>query len=153
MDVVKKQHIEELQKSNQQLLSANAELNKRIVILEQENQNLLAVNAEQNERISVLEQQNEVHCKDFEMERESRQNAVGEKQQILQDLRALQKRNHELIEEHQKLVENYERRSAANTSSMGMSYANASTPLITAAAAAQTYINNPQRPIRVRSLF
>lgn len=121
-DITKQNEIEELKR--------NADL-------------LLNENTIQNERIILLEQQNEVHRRDFEMERESRQTAVGEKTQVLQDLRALQKRNQELLEERQKLIENYERRVSTMSSSSSGS-------LVAAAAAAQTYLNNPQRPIRVR---
>ncbi|XP_005179872.1 NF-kappa-B essential modulator isoform X2 [Musca domestica] len=119
-DITKQNEIEELKR--------NADL-------------LLNENTIQNERIILLEQQNEVHRRDFEMERESRQTAVGEKTQVLQDLRALQKRNQELLEERQKLIENYERRVSTMSSSSSGS-------LVAAAAAAQTYLNNPQRPIR-----
>ena len=103
--------------------------------------------AEQNERIVLLEHQNEVHRKDFEMEKESRTVALKEKQQMLQDLKILQKRNQELIEEHQKVADKYEKRlnSLQNSSGAQSSY-------VTAAAAAQTYFNNPQRPIRVSSV-
>uniref|UniRef100_A0A1L8EJ38 Putative polyubiquitin binding domain of nemo n=4 Tax=Haematobia irritans TaxID=7368 RepID=A0A1L8EJ38_HAEIR len=117
----------------------------RIEELERSNKSLNDESVLQNERIILLEQQNEVHRKDFEMERESRQTAMGEKQQILQDLRALQKRNQELLEERQKLVDNYERRVSQVSSISGASSTQA---LVAAAAAAQSYINNPQRPIR-----
>ncbi|XP_073847817.1 NF-kappa-B essential modulator kenny [Musca autumnalis] len=125
------------------LKAADIEKQNKIEELQRNNELLHNENAIQNERIVLLEQQNEVHRRDFEMERESRQTAVGEKAQVLQDLRALQRRNQELLEERQKLVENYERRVSTMSSSAG------STPsLVAAAAAAQVYLNNPQRPIR-----
>ena len=102
--------------------------------------------AEQTERIVLLEHQNEVHRNDFEMEKESRTVALKEKQQMLQDLKILQKRNQELIEEHQKVADKYEKR----LNSLQNSGANPS--YVSAAAAAQTYFNNPQRPIRVSSV-
>ncbi|XP_061396454.1 NF-kappa-B essential modulator [Musca vetustissima] len=123
-----------------------AELKAADITKQNRNELLLHENTIQNERIVLLEQQNEVHRKDFEMERESRQTAVGEKAQVLQDLRALQKRNQELLEERQKLIENYERRvSTMSSSSIG---GGSTSSLVAAAAAAQAYINNPQRPIR-----
>ncbi|TMW41941.1 hypothetical protein DOY81_012978 [Sarcophaga bullata] len=98
--------------------------------------------AEQTERIVLLEHQNEVHRKDFEIEKESRTVALKEKQQMLQDLKNLQKRNQELIEEHQKVADKYEKRlNSLRNSDVNPSY-------VSAAAAAQTYFNNPQRPIR-----
>lgn len=104
---------------------------------------LRETNAKQSERITLLEHQTEVHRKDFEMERESRQTALKEKQQLLQDLRNLQRHNQELIEEHQKLAQNYERRLRGG----------GGTGQITAATAdPSSYYNNPQRPIRVSTV-
>lgn len=126
-----------------ELRALDADKQKKIEYLEIANSELRAANLEQNDRIIVLEQQNQVHRNDFEMERQSRETAVGEKHQILQDLRALQKKNQDLIEERQKLVQNYEKRMSSSSSLAGH-------PSFTAAAAAaQTYVNNPQRPIRV----
>lgn len=62
-----------------------------------------------NQRITLLEQNNQVHRHDFELERQSREKAVGEKQQMLRDLRILQKRNQKLIEERQNQIDNYEK--------------------------------------------
>uniref|UniRef100_A0A1A9ZAR8 CCHC NOA-type domain-containing protein n=1 Tax=Glossina pallidipes TaxID=7398 RepID=A0A1A9ZAR8_GLOPL len=62
-----------------------------------------------NQRITLLEQNNQVHRHDFELERQSREKAVGEKQQMLKDLRILQKRNQKLIEERQNQIDNYEK--------------------------------------------
>uniref|UniRef100_A0A1A9V210 CCHC NOA-type domain-containing protein n=1 Tax=Glossina austeni TaxID=7395 RepID=A0A1A9V210_GLOAU len=62
-----------------------------------------------NQRITLLEQSNQVHRHDFELERQSREKAVGEKQQTLKDLRILQKRNQKLIEERQNQIDNYEK--------------------------------------------
>ncbi|KAL9917964.1 NF-kappa-B essential modulator kenny isoform 1-T8 [Glossina fuscipes fuscipes] len=62
-----------------------------------------------NQRITLLEQSNQVHRHDFEIERQSREKAVGEKQQMLKDLRILQKRNQKLIEERQNQIDNYEK--------------------------------------------
>lgn len=129
-----------------ELVTKDCERLKGIRELEEIIENLRKVNAEQNERIQLLEHQNEVHRKDFEMEKESRTVALKEKQQITQDLRNLQKRNQELIEEHQKLANTYEKR----INSMQNSATNQS--FVSAAAAAQTYFNNPQRPIRVSSV-
>ncbi|XP_037822939.1 NF-kappa-B essential modulator isoform X2 [Lucilia sericata] len=124
-----------------QLHVLDIERQQQIEKLEQSLGELRVTNEEQSERITLLEHQNEVHRKDFEMEQESRQTAVQEKQQILQDLRILQRKNQELIEEHQKIAENYQKRlsTVGTADAMCMS---------AAAASAQSYINNPQRPIR-----
>ena len=61
----------------------------------------------QNERdelkvnMDILKTQVELYRKDFEMERTARENLAGEKEQILTDLRLLQRRNQQLIEEQQ----------------------------------------------------
>ncbi|XP_023307103.2 NF-kappa-B essential modulator isoform X1 [Lucilia cuprina] len=125
-----------------QLHVLDIEKQQEIEKLEQSLGELRATNEEQSERITLLEHQNEVHRKDFEMEQECRQTAVQEKQQILQDLRNLQRKNQELIEEHQKIAENYQKR----LSTVG---AGDAMLMSAAVASAESYINNPQRPIRV----
>ena len=50
------------------------------------------------DEMALLRQQVEVYSKDFEMERVSRQSIAGERDNLLQDLRALQRKNQELIE-------------------------------------------------------
>ena len=52
--------------------------------------------------LDVLTQQLEIYSKDFKTEQESRENLANEKDQLLSDLRELQKKNQELIQEAQK---------------------------------------------------
>ncbi|XP_065368370.1 NF-kappa-B essential modulator isoform X2 [Calliphora vicina] len=124
-----------------ELVEANRKGQQQMVELEKSIEELTRANEQQCERISLLEHQNEVHRKDFEMEQESRQTAVKEKQQILQDLRNLQRKNQELIEEHQKIAQSYQKKYSS-------AEAMQTSQITAAAAAAQTYLNNPQRPIR-----
>ncbi|XP_017147654.1 NF-kappa-B essential modulator isoform X2 [Drosophila miranda] len=53
---------------------------------------------QKQEQIEHLQTQNEIYRRDFEMERADREKNAGEKDQYLLDLRALQRRNQELIE-------------------------------------------------------
>ncbi|XP_054277446.1 uncharacterized protein LOC128996269 isoform X2 [Macrosteles quadrilineatus] len=49
--------------------------------------------------IPVLEEQAKIYQADFEAERKSRETLVAEKERLVEDLRHLQRRNHELIDE------------------------------------------------------
>lgn len=53
------------------------------------------------QEINLLRMQLDIYSKDFQMERESRQKLAGEKDQLLMDLKMLQKRNQQLIEQTQ----------------------------------------------------
>lgn len=59
---------------------------------------LKAKDAEKDEQITHLKTQIDIYRRDFEMERADREKNAGEKEQYLIDLRALQRRNQELIE-------------------------------------------------------
>ncbi|KAH8233121.1 hypothetical protein KR026_004537 [Drosophila bipectinata] len=59
---------------------------------------LKAKDAQKQEVIEHLQTQNDIYRKDFEMERADREKNAGEKDQYLLDLKALQRRNQELIE-------------------------------------------------------
>lgn len=122
--------------------SLNIAKERQIQLLTTSFDSLRLAFGEQEERIAMLEAQNEIYRKDFEIEKQSREAAVKEKQQMLQDLRSLQKRNQELIEDQQKLADNYHKRISAV----------AAAPTANVASAADhSYVNNPQRPIRVSS--
>ncbi|XP_011214851.2 NF-kappa-B essential modulator isoform X3 [Bactrocera dorsalis] len=54
--------------------------------------------AEMREELDVLRQQVDVYSRDFQLERTAREEMAGEKAQLLDDLRALQRKNHELSE-------------------------------------------------------
>ncbi|XP_055848721.1 NF-kappa-B essential modulator-like isoform X2 [Episyrphus balteatus] len=57
--------------------------------------------------LDVLTQQLEIYSKDFKTEQESRENLANEKDQLLSDLREMQKKNQELIQEAQKNFEEH----------------------------------------------
>lgn len=59
--------------------------------------------------LDVLRQQLDIYCRDFKIEQESRENLANEKDQLLSDLRDLQKKNQELIQEAQKNYEEHTR--------------------------------------------
>ncbi|XP_017866394.1 PREDICTED: NF-kappa-B essential modulator isoform X2 [Drosophila arizonae] len=59
---------------------------------------LKANDAQKDEQITHLKTQIEIYRRDFEMERADREKNASEKEQYLMDLRALQRRNQELIE-------------------------------------------------------
>lgn len=59
---------------------------------------LKAKNIQNEDEIAHLKTQVEIYRRDFEMERADREKNAGEKEQYLVDLRALQRRNQELIE-------------------------------------------------------
>lgn len=59
---------------------------------------LKAKDVQKEDEIKNLKTQIEIYRRDFEMERADREKNAGEKEQYLVDLRALQRRNQELIE-------------------------------------------------------
>ncbi|KAH8413818.1 hypothetical protein KR222_008838 [Zaprionus bogoriensis] len=59
---------------------------------------LKAKNVQNDDEIAHLKTQVDIYRRDFEMERADREKNAGEKEQYLVDLRALQRRNQELIE-------------------------------------------------------
>lgn len=61
--------------------------------------------AEMREELDVLRQQVDVYSRDFQLERTAREEMAGEKAQLLDDLRSLQRKNHELSELVGKLEE------------------------------------------------
>ncbi|XP_037940929.1 NF-kappa-B essential modulator [Teleopsis dalmanni] len=67
------------------------------------------------EEMLLLRQQVEIYSKDFVAETTIRQNLATEKDQLLNDLRILQRKNQELIIAAQKQVEEYERLSASSS--------------------------------------
>lgn len=65
--------------------------------------------------LDVLRQQLDIYCRDFKIEQESRENLANEKDQLLSDLRELQKKNQELIQEAQKNYEEHTRQAMTGT--------------------------------------
>lgn len=61
--------------------------------------------AEMREELDVLRQQVDVYSRDFQLERTAREEMAGEKVQLIDDLRELQRKNHELSELVSKLEE------------------------------------------------
>lgn len=59
--------------------------------------------------LDVLTQQLEIYSRDFKTEQECRENLANEKDQLLADLRELQRKNQELIQEAQKNYEEHTR--------------------------------------------
>ncbi|KAM7341938.1 NF-kappa-B essential modulator kenny isoform 2-T4 [Cochliomyia hominivorax] len=137
---------EELIKENRTRILAlkneNTQQQQQIELLENTLKKINAEKEDQKEHIILLEQQIQVHRNDFAMEKESRELALKEKQQVLKDLRNLQKHNQELLEEQLKLTQAYERRLTAAGLGNNMQQVTANTP------SANRYYNNPQQPIR-----
>ncbi|XP_055918002.1 NF-kappa-B essential modulator isoform X2 [Eupeodes corollae] len=65
--------------------------------------------------LDVLTQQLEIYCRDFKIEQEARENLANEKDQLLADLRELQRKNQGLIEEAQKKYEEHTKQVMAAT--------------------------------------
>lgn len=65
--------------------------------------------------LDVLTHQLEIYCRDFKIEQESRENLANEKDQLLADLRDMQKKNQELIQEAQRNYEEHTRQVMATT--------------------------------------
>ncbi|EDV57073.2 NF-kappa-B essential modulator isoform X2 [Drosophila erecta] len=91
---MKKTYIEEIDCLKVTLASAQELMQK----MNRDINELKAKDIQKQERIEHLQTQNDIYRKDFEMERADREKNAGEKDQYLLDLRALQRRNQELIE-------------------------------------------------------
>ncbi|XP_017070483.1 NF-kappa-B essential modulator isoform X2 [Drosophila eugracilis] len=91
---MKKTYIEEIDCLKVNLTSAQELMGK----MQRDINELKAKDIEKQEMIEHLQTQNDIYRKDFEMERADREKNAGEKDQYLMDLRALQRRNQELIE-------------------------------------------------------
>uniref|UniRef100_A0A1A9WJX5 CC2-LZ domain-containing protein n=1 Tax=Glossina brevipalpis TaxID=37001 RepID=A0A1A9WJX5_9MUSC len=110
---VEKQYIDELNCLKVNLAAAEELIKRSRAEIQEVNANKQEKIESLNQRITLLEQRNEVHRRDFEIEQQSRVKAVGEKQLVLKDLRILQKRNQQLIEERQNQIEQYGTSAAA----------------------------------------
>ncbi|EDV37214.2 uncharacterized protein Dana_GF11542, isoform A [Drosophila ananassae] len=91
---MKKTYVEEIDCLKVNLTSAQELMDK----MQRDISELKAKDAQKQEVIAHLQTQNDIYRKDFEMERADREKNAGEKDQYLLDLRALQRRNQELIE-------------------------------------------------------
>lgn len=91
---MKKTYVEKIDCLKVNLTSAQELMDK----MQRDISELKAKDAQKQERIAHLQTQNDIYRKDFEMERADRKKNAGEKDQYLLDLRALQRRNQELIE-------------------------------------------------------
>ncbi|KAH8370977.1 hypothetical protein KR093_005842 [Drosophila rubida] len=91
---------------------------------------LKARSVQSDEEIAYLKTQIDTYRRDFEMERADREKNAGEKEQYLVDLRALQRRNQELIEA---LAESHKNRSNITPST----------------STSTSSIRDEQRPVRV----
>ncbi|XP_034104354.1 NF-kappa-B essential modulator isoform X2 [Drosophila albomicans] len=84
--------------------------------------NLKAKDLQKDEEIAYLKTQIDIYRRDFEMERADREKNAGEKEQYLVDLRALQRRNQELIEalaeSHKNSKSSYTPSTSASTSTV-----------------------------------
>ncbi|XP_034476833.1 NF-kappa-B essential modulator isoform X2 [Drosophila innubila] len=91
---MKKTYIEEINCLKVNLTSKEELLN----VMRADINNLKAKDVQKEDEIENLKTQIEIYRRDFEMERADREKNAGEKEQYLVDLRALQRRNQELIE-------------------------------------------------------
>ncbi|XP_037714299.1 NF-kappa-B essential modulator isoform X2 [Drosophila subpulchrella] len=91
---MKKTYIEEIDCLKVNYTSAQELMDK----MQRDINELKARDIQKQEVIEHLQTQNDIYRKDFEMERADREKNAGEKEQYLMDLRALQRRNQELIE-------------------------------------------------------
>ncbi|XP_032590238.1 NF-kappa-B essential modulator isoform X2 [Drosophila grimshawi] len=123
---MKKTYVDEINCLKVNLTSAEELLNAMRVDVNQ----LRAKDAQKDEEIAYLKTQIDIYRRDFEMERADRQKNAGEKEQYLVDLRALQRRNQELIES---LAEVH----------------NSKKVIHTATGAVQSSLRAEQRPVRV----
>ncbi|XP_026840818.1 NF-kappa-B essential modulator isoform X1 [Drosophila persimilis] len=91
---MKKAYIQEIDCLKVNLTSAQELMDK----MQRDINQLMDRDIKKQEQIEHLQTQNEIYRRDFEMERADREKNAGEKEQYLLDLRALQRRNQELIE-------------------------------------------------------
>lgn len=99
---------------------------------------LKAKNIQNEDEIAHLKTQVEIYRRDFEMERADREKNAGEKEQYLVDLRALQRRNQELIEA---LADSHKNSKASISTSTASTVSSRSS------------LRDEQRPVRVRTHF
>ncbi|XP_062135186.1 NF-kappa-B essential modulator isoform X3 [Drosophila sulfurigaster albostrigata] len=93
--------------------------------------NLKAKDLQKDEEIAYLKTQIDIYRRDFEMERADREKNAGEKEQYLVDLRALQRRNQELIE------------------ALAESHKNSKSSYTPSTSASTSTLRDEQRPVRV----
>jgi len=100
--------------------------------------NLKAKDMQKEDEIENLKTQIEIYRRDFEMERADREKNAGEKEQYLVDLRALQRRNQELIEA---LAEAHKSKKSSVSPSTSTS--------TSASISSKSSLRDEQRPVRV----
>ncbi|XP_043643909.1 NF-kappa-B essential modulator isoform X1 [Drosophila teissieri] len=125
---MKKTYIEEIDCLKVTLASAQELMQK----MHRDINELKAKDIQKQEVIEHLQTQNDIYRKDFEMERADREKNAGEKDQYLLDLRALQRRNQELIEA---LAESHKASKASSTAS--------------SLSSSRSSLREEQRPVRV----
>ncbi|XP_016974351.1 NF-kappa-B essential modulator isoform X2 [Drosophila rhopaloa] len=91
---MEKTYLEEIDCLKVNLTSAQELMGK----MQRDIDDLKARDIQKQEEIEHLQTQNDIYRRDFEMERADREKNAGEKEQYLMDLKALQRRNQELIE-------------------------------------------------------
>lgn len=128
----KKTYVEEIDCLKVNLTSAQELMDK----MQRDISELKAKDAQKQEVIAHLQNQNDIYRKDFEMERADREKNAGEKDQYLLDLRALQRRNQELIEA---LAESHKSSSIKSSPASSLSSSRQS-------------LREEQRPVRVITL-
>ncbi|XP_017125128.1 NF-kappa-B essential modulator isoform X1 [Drosophila elegans] len=125
---MKNTYIEEIDCLKVNLTSAQ----ELIAKMQRDIDELKARDIQKQEVIDHLQTQNDIYRRDFEMERADREKNAGEKDQYLMDLKALQRRNQELIEA---LAESHKAsKSASPASSLSSS---------------RSSLREEQRPVRV----
>ncbi|KAM8711790.1 hypothetical protein ACLKA7_012319 [Drosophila subpalustris] len=129
---MKKTYIEEINCLKVNLTSAEELLN----VMRADINSLKAKDVQKDDEIENFKTQIEIYRRDFEMERADREKNAGEKEQYLVDLRALQRRNQELIEA---LAEAHKSKKSSITPSSSTS----------ASASSKSSLRDEQRPVRV----
>ncbi|XP_068083261.1 optineurin isoform X2 [Anabrus simplex] len=106
-DVQARGFSEKLDNLTAQVLCKDEELAEKTKEITQLKEKVKKLEVE-NEAITILKAQVEVYQSDFNAEREARENLAGEKERLAEDLRLLQRRNQQLLEEVEKLRSNTE---------------------------------------------
>ncbi|KAL7736592.1 hypothetical protein ACLKA6_015230 [Drosophila palustris] len=127
---MKKTYIEEINCLKVNLTSAEELLN----VMRADINSLKAKDVQKDDEIENFKTQIEIYKRDFEMERADREKNAGEKEQYLVDLRALQRRNQELIEA---LAEAHKSKKSSITPSTSTS----------ASASSKSSLRDEQRPV------
>ncbi|KAM8711791.1 hypothetical protein ACLKA7_012319 [Drosophila subpalustris] len=127
---MKKTYIEEINCLKVNLTSAEELLN----VMRADINSLKAKDVQKDDEIENFKTQIEIYRRDFEMERADREKNAGEKEQYLVDLRALQRRNQELIEA---LAEAHKSKKSSITPSSSTS----------ASASSKSSLRDEQRPV------